>query len=80
MVIKMNPTLYKRKLNFERQENHTLRSQKMQMQHAEHFCQDNSSKQLLYDLEMSQSSHRSHHYEALGLYLQNKPNGKIFIQ
>jgi len=80
MVIKMNPTLYKRKLNFERQENHTLRSQQMQMQHAEHFCQDNSSKQLLYDLEMSQSSHRSHHYEALGLYLQNKPNGKIFIQ
>ena len=66
--------------NFERQENHTLRSQQMQMQHAEHFCQDNSSKQLLYDLEMSQSSHQSHHYEALDLYLQNKPIGKRIIQ
>ena len=73
MVIKMNPTLYKRKLNFERQENHTLRSQQNQRQHAEHWCQDKRSKQHLCGLEMSQSNLQSHHCEALDLNLKTKP-------
>jgi hypothetical protein len=55
--------------NFKEQENHTLKSQQKQMQPSEHSCQGNSSKQLLYDLEKSQSSRQSHHYEALDLYL-----------
>jgi hypothetical protein len=47
------------------------------MQPSEHSCQGNSSKQLLYDLEKSQSSHQSHHYEALDLCLQEQRNNKV---
>jgi len=50
------------------------------MQPSEHSCQGNSSKQHLYDLEKSQSSHQSHHYEALDLCLQNEEKNKKVIQ
>jgi hypothetical protein len=59
-------------LELHRIRKHTLRSQQKQMQHAEHFYQGSSSKQHLYGLETSQSSHQSHHYEALDLCLQTK--------
>jgi hypothetical protein len=53
-----------------------LRSQ--QMERAEHFCQGISSKEHLYGLKTSQSSHESHHYEELDLFVQTMIASDIY--